>query len=177
MQNFKTQKNTIKNDEDFEMQEDEIIPIYKFNNSKFSKKNETSNNFFYHLLIIFILIIILLIIFNIIIYLKRKQTITTVKNRRQINEYINNTTYNTNNLTEIEHSIKLIKINETKENKSTAKTILQEINRIAQNLTNSKNEKIGLAFVFKSLFGNGIGRALSLLCSGLAKLEIYDIYI
>ena len=124
MQNFKTQKNTIKNDEDSEMQEDEIIPIYKFNNSKSSQKNETSNNFFYHLLIILILIVILLIIFNIIIYLKRKQTITTVKNRRQINEYINNTTYNTNNLTEIEHSIKLIKINGTNENKSTVKTIL-----------------------------------------------------
>ena len=32
-------------------------------------------------------------------------------------------------------------------------------------------------WVYKSVFGNGIGRMLSLACSELAKLEKYDIYL
>ena len=40
-----------------------------------------------------------------------------------------------------------------------------------------KDEKIGIAFVFYSIYGNGIGRMLSLLCNELVKLEKYDIYL
>ena len=48
------------------------------------------------------------------------------------------------------------------------------------NITNNKTNttgRIGVAFVYKHLFGNGIGRMLSLLCSQLAKLEKFDIYM
>ena len=39
------------------------------------------------------------------------------------------------------------------------------------------NGKIGVAFVFYAIFGNGIGRMLSLLCNELVKIEKYDIYL
>ena len=42
-------------------------------------------------------------------------------------------------------------------------------------INNYNNGKIGVAFVYKSPFGNGIGRFLSLLCSELSKSDIYDI--
>ena len=44
-------------------------------------------------------------------------------------------------------------------------------------ILNNKNNRIGVAFVFESVFGNGIGRMLSLICSELAKLDKYDIYL
>ena len=40
-----------------------------------------------------------------------------------------------------------------------------------------KNEKVGIAFVMKIIYGNGIGRMLSLLCNELVKFEKYDIYL
>ena len=40
-----------------------------------------------------------------------------------------------------------------------------------------EKEKIGVAFVFRSMFGNGIGRMLSLLCSELTKMDKYDIHL
>ena len=39
------------------------------------------------------------------------------------------------------------------------------------------NEKIGIAFVMKNIYGNGIGRMLSLLCNELVKINKYDIYL
>ena len=52
----------------------------------------------------------------------------------------------------------------------------QKENEVINNI-NTKNDKIGVAWVYKSVFGNGIGRMLSLACSELAKLEKYDIYL
>ena len=43
-------------------------------------------------------------------------------------------------------------------------------------ITNN-NYTIGVAFVFESLFGNGIGRMLSLLLNELSKFEKYDLYL
>ena len=43
-------------------------------------------------------------------------------------------------------------------------------------ITNN-NYKIGIAFVFESMFGNGIGRMLSLLFNELSKFEKYDLYL
>jgi glycosyltransferase involved in cell wall biosynthesis len=39
------------------------------------------------------------------------------------------------------------------------------------------DDKIGIAFLFPSLYGNGIGRMLSLLANELVKIEKYDIYM
>ena len=38
-------------------------------------------------------------------------------------------------------------------------------------------EKIGIVFVFNIIFGNGIGRMLSLLLNELVKIKKYDIYV
>ena len=181
--NIKQTKNI--NDENSDIQEDENIPINEINNSNSSsekkRKNKCTIKFKFFLLIVLLSIIILLIILNIIFYLRRNESIPNIKIKRQVNENINNDTDINNNVIEIENSVKIINTNDTKnvtkENESITKTILQEINRTSQNIINQKNEKIGVAFVFKSLFGNGIGRALSLLCSGLARLDIYDIYM
>lgn len=39
------------------------------------------------------------------------------------------------------------------------------------------DDKIGIAFLFPSLYGNGIGRMISLLANELVKIEKYDIYM
>ena len=49
-------------------------------------------------------------------------------------------------------------------------------NKIKKYISNS-NEKIGVAFVYETMFGNGIGRMLSILFEELAKYEKYDIYL
>ena len=51
------------------------------------------------------------------------------------------------------------------------------INKNDLKLQKEKNtiEKIGVAFVFYSIYGNGIGRMLSLLYNELVKIEKYDI--
>ena len=87
--------------------------------------------------------------------------------------------FNKKNITLLDIPVKKGKINENKKHKrhkNLTTTILQEINNISKT-TNTGEVKFGLAFVFKNLFGNGIGRMLSLLCSELAKLEKYDIYM
>ena len=177
MKNFTKSKNNINNDEASETQEEENIPINTINNSNSSIKKKKikkikSDNFFYFL-IIALLLIIALIILIILIYLKNFES-TVIKEKRQTNVDINNDNNNKNNLAEIEQSVNLININDNKEDDY--KKMLKEISKSSENI-NSKNGKIGVAFVWKSLFGNGIGRALSLLCSGLANLEIYDIYM
>ena len=86
--------------------------------------------------------------------------------------------------------IKNIKVNKDKNNIITDSS---EINKKVDNLTyiirnsnisnensglnNNKDEKIGVAFVYKAVFGNGIGRMLSLICSALSHIEKYDIYL
>ena len=177
MKNFTKSKNNINNDEASETQEEENTPINKINNSNSSIKKKKikkikSDNFYYFL-IIALLLIIALIILIILIYLKNFES-TVIKEKRQTNVDINNDNNNKNNFAEIEQSVNLININDNKEDDY--KKILKEISKSSENI-NSKNGKIGVAFVWKSLFGNGIGRALSLLCSGLANLEIYDIYM
>jgi hypothetical protein len=54
-------------------------------------------------------------------------------------------------------------------------SIENQINKV--NSTNENKDRIGVAFVSKHIFGNGIGRMLSILCSELAKLDKYDIYL
>ena len=49
-------------------------------------------------------------------------------------------------------------------------------NKIKNYMTN-KNEKVGVAFVYEIMYGNGIGRMLSILFQELAKYDKYDIYL
>ena len=48
--------------------------------------------------------------------------------------------------------------------------------KVKKYMTNS-NEKVGVAFVYEIMFGNGVGRMLSVLFQELAKYEKYDIYL
>ena len=49
-------------------------------------------------------------------------------------------------------------------------------NKIKKYVTNL-DEKVGVAFVYETMFGNGIGRMLSILFTELAKYDKYDIYL
>ena len=51
-----------------------------------------------------------------------------------------------------------------------------EYSKVKKYMTNA-NEKVGVAFAFESMYGNGIGRMLSVLFQELAKYEKYDIYL
>ena len=62
------------------------------------------------------------------------------------------------------------------QNKIMTKEINQTINLTKKYMTNS-NEKVGVAFVYESMFGNGIGRMLSVLFEELSKYDKYDIYL
>ena len=48
--------------------------------------------------------------------------------------------------------------------------------KIKKYMSNS-NEKVGVAFVYETMFGNGIGRMLSVLFEELSKYDKYDIYL
>ena len=105
------------------------------------------------------------------IYLTESQIIEDIN--KKYNGFNSNYT-NIKDLKEIEPPDKLIKFNDTFTINSnfTKKKIDNTIK-----VNNSNNGRIGVGFVYKSLYGNGIARVLSLLCSELAKLEKYDIYV
>ena len=183
MEIIKKSKKYINNEDEIENQEDENAPINKINNSNMStNKNKIGKcNCIYTLSILLFLIVLTFIAMYIKIYYDESQTINNIKYKRQTNQKLlddfNKTnTSNKINDAEINPQDKIINIKETIKNENISKSIIQEIVNSTNN-TSSNNGKIGVAFVFKSLFGNGIGRALSNLCSELAKLEIYDIYM
>ena len=191
----------INYDEELEQLEDENTRLNKINNSSLSykKKKDNKYNFLYILSILLILICIFFILIYMKIYLDEYQKISDIKNKFQTNSNIskifnetknnnniNNSNINNNNnnsslILEIEPPDKNIKFNEsneTNENEYQSEIIQREITKKKFILPNNKNNgKIGIAFVFKSLYGNGIGRMLSVTCSELAKLEKYDIYM
>ena len=171
MKKIKKSKKYINNEDGIEIQEDENIPINKINNSNIplNKKEIRNFNCVYTLSILLFLIVLTFIAMYIKIYYDESQTIKNLQFRRRANQNMFDDFKKTNisnriNYTEINPSGGLTNTNETIKDENNSKS-------------SSNNGKIGVAFVFKSLFGNGIGRALSLLCSELAKLEIYDIYM
>ena len=182
MKIIKTKKKYANNDEELEQQEDEKSTLNKINNSNLpSKKMKRKKyNFFYFISILLFSICFIFILIYVKIYFDESQKISKIKNQYQSNF---NQSYKTNisRDIEIEPPDKLIKYNETKEKEEveyTSKEIQREVS--IKNFAipkNKNNGKIGIAFVFKSLYGNGIGRMLSVTCSELAKLEKYDIYM
>ena len=179
MRKFKLKKKYVNNDDELEQQEDENYPInkknYPKNNSK--KKKQNKFNIFYILSILLFLICVIFIIYYINVFLGESRTISKIKNDQQTKiENINIS--NIKNVTEIEPPDKLIKVNEYGQKELGFKQVPDVINiKNFSTPNNTNNGRIGVAFVFKSLYGNGIGRMLSLTCSELAKLEKYDIYM
>ena len=119
------------------------------------------------------------------IYYTESKLINTLSPKRQTSyESFNNTINNTitnSILTEINPPDRIIKFNDSEEanknesisNSNSSGFFINDSSLI----NNYNNGKIGVAFVYKSPFGNGIGRFLSLLCSELSKSDIYDIYL
>ena len=100
------------------------------------------------------------IIIYIMIYIKTSKSIELLNNQYLAkNKKYNNLNISTENIS-LQNPIKIIQ----KENNEISKE-------------ENKSNKIGVAFVWKSIFGNGIGRMLSLICSELSRIDKYDIYL
>ena len=183
-------KNTIKdskdiipqNDLDNEYEDEPIILIYE--NQPIKKKHIglLEKNCCQKIILTFLLISFLLsLILYLIMYHKLNISIGSIKTQYQ-SKYINLSLLNNSNLIEpgnltilIDKNITNQKQNITDENNNNKINSNNQKENEANNI--NKNEKIGVAWVFKSVFGNGIGRMLSLACSELAKLEKFDIYL
>ena len=101
-------------------------------------------------------------------YLKLNNSIESIKTQYQYKN-INLSPLHNSNLNDKKSNV--IDENNNKENNLNN----QKENEVVNNI--NKNNKVGVAWVFKNVFGNGIGRMLSSACSGLAKLENFDIYL
>ena len=172
MKNYRFSKKYVNNDEEIEILEN------SFNKNK--KERETkrySFNYIYIISILIFIIILVLIFLYLKIYFKESQIITNLqyKSPTNFNALNNSNNINISNNIEIEIPDKSIKYNETIENQ----TLINKSQIINDSflINNYNNGKIGVAFVYECLYGNGIGRMLSLLCSELAKFENYDIYM
>ena len=115
------------------------------------KKNLTKRLFYFW---IFIIIVSFIFYF-------RYSIPANQKNKTEIKIYYDNDT------------TKLPKPKEKIEDKTINKLNNANINKYMTN----NSSKIGVAFVFESMFGNGIGRMLSILFNELSKFEKYDLYL
>ena len=182
MKRFKKTKKNINNYDEYEQQVDETIPINQNDNSNSSRKfkKKSNNNCIYIFSILLFFICIIFLLFYLKIYYEETKIIPDINKKRPTSTNLDKLNiFNKKNITLLDIPVKKGKINENKKHKrhkNLETIILQEINNISKT-TNTGEVKFGVAFVFKNLFGNGIGRMLSLLCSELAKLEKYDIYM
>jgi len=155
--------NTIGNEnEDYE-KEDDKNKLYSNNKLTIMELSEIRNellierkNFTKRLFYFWIFIIM----FSLIFYF-RYSISTKEKYQTEIKIYYDNDT------------IKLPKPIEKIEDKKINELNNENINKYITN----NSSKIGVAFVFESMFGNGIGRMLSLLFNELSKFEKYDLYL
>ena len=161
--------------------EGENVPINIYNigyNKRRKRKPKVKNNYcINNFLIIFIIAIFITIAIFIIIYFKIFKSIENIYSQGQSRKEVFNI-YNkikpfnkSIDLEQNENNEKNGTLDKIKENEVFNNTIQNNYN------TGNNNKKIGVAFVFKVIFGNGIGRMLSLLCSELVKIDKYDIYL
>ena len=173
MKNFTISKKYVNNDEEIE-----ILQNSSNKSQKERKKTKLSFSYTFIISILIFIIISFFIFLYLKIYFKESKIITNLQYKSQTNftSLNNSNNINISNNIEIEIPDKSIKYNENIENQ----TLLKKSQIIINDsflINNYNNGKIGVAFVFECLYGNGIGRMLSLLCSELAKLEKYDIYM
>ena len=161
--------------------EDDDEPIFNSNNniknskktkkeSKISLKKITFSNI---MLIVGILILVFLLISYLIIYFQTSKSIKLLNLKYQSIENPLNKENNTNEVKYLNESFDL-NITKDNENENEKKEVKESKKEKAINMN---KDRIGVAFVSKHIFGNGIGRMLSILCSDLAKLDKYDIYL
>ena len=156
--NSKKNKNDLENSQslEFEMENEPMNnSINKFSNKLKQNKKNKNNYFVKIILYILFSLFIILLFFYIFAYFKIRKNIELIEEdlmskQKEINA---------------QKEKEIIQINEDE----------LEKNKINEN--EIKAQKVGVAFVFKSIFGNGIGRMLSLICSELAIIDKYDIYL
>ena len=148
-------------------QEEENKPINisynKYQKQKIQFQSSNNNSINIILSILIFLFIISIIIYT-MIYLKTSKSIEMINNQYFSNNYKDNSLNISNENISLHNPIEI----NQKEN--------FEISNKKKELQN-KDNKIGVAFVFKHVFGNGIGRMLSLICSELSRIDKYDIYL
>ena len=145
-------ENSSKNEKNNIDQESETFPFNIKHGLKEQKKRK--NNFLFYFWIFIILFSIVFFMIDTITNLNSKKN----KKNHNINLKINSEEENNQNF-----DLQNIQNN--------------QINSNEKKLKRDVDEKIGIAFVFSSIFGNGIGRMLSLLANELVKIEKYDIYM
>ena len=118
---------------------------------------------------------VLIFVFSVCLYIRhslKKIKINNISSNISNNNN-NNTDISNKNNTDIIQNVQKDKIEKQEE----------ELNNLNNNNTNIKkymtnsNEKVGVVFVFESMFANGIGRMLSILFDELAKFEKYNLYL
>ena len=158
--------------------DDEILFSSNNNHKKNSKKPKRGGklsskkiNFSYILLISGIIIFVLFLVSYLIIKFQISKSIKLLSLEYESIENPIKKVNSTNEGINLNDPLEINKIknneNEKKEDKESNQT----------KAINANKERIGVAFVSKHIFGNGIGRMLSILCSELAKLDKYDIYL
>ena len=146
-------ENSLENEKSNIDQESETLPI-KLENG-LNEENKRKKIFIIYFWIFIILFFIVFFKFYIIINLITKNN----KKNHNITIIFNSEEKNNQNLEGLQNI-------HNNQNKSIEKKLRTDV-----------NGRIGVAFVFSSIFGNGIGRMLSLLANELVKIEKYDIYL
>ena len=162
----------IKQNPDYEQEEsNQIKVIGRYNNSnQYSYNNNFYSKFF---LLIFAVIIILLCVFFFTITLKKSNIfinetiiLNDIKNQNQTKTNINNTIYKNEINKNYNDTIKL--------NLENSK---DKFNNNTYNSTSTENKKISIAFVYSTLYGNGIARFITVTANYLIETGKYDIYL
>ena len=177
---MKSNKLHIENSEPIQnKQEEDYEPMFNSNNNNINKKSKKLKrenklslkkiNFSYIILISGFIISALFLFLYLIVYFQTSKSIKLLNLKLQSIENPLNKINSTNPIKYLNESLELKKMNENAK---------KEVKESSQEKTiNMNKDRIGVAFVSKHIFGNGIGRMLSILCSELAKLDKYDIYL
>ena len=161
--------------------EDDNEPIINSNNnisqnSQISKErgkiSTFKNNYSYIFLISGVIIFLFFLIAYLIIYFQASKSIKLLNLEYQS---LGKTLNKINITKEPKYLNESLELNSIIINEKEKKEVTKDLNQSKS--INMTKDRIGVAFVSKFIFGNGIGRMLSILCSELAKLEKYDIYL
>ena len=163
---------------EYEREDYNQIKVHNRYNNKYIQNN--INYSFYEILLM--IIIILSVLFCIICFLKSFKDIR-VFNKNQIYSY------NTNNENQTQINISIY-TNETNtsdiiveevilENKTSNITneIENYIENITDNITETENKKLSIAFIYSTLFANGIARFVTLTANYFVETGKYDVYL
>ena len=161
MKNLNFSKEYINNDEEIEILQNESKK--NMNSSDSSNNKGFSFNYIYFFSIILFLIVAVFIVMYLRIYFNETNLIYTLRYKRQTNFESLNETLNKIDLTIMEPEDRIIKLkeNEDDNNNETLSNSSSFLINDSFLINNRDNGKIGVAFVYKSPFGNGIGRMLS----------------